>query len=199
MKLGSWEVELLVEEDEMADMSVLEQVHGSKIVSLVDLDEVDSVTADGFELTRASKPAAIKTADCLPLVLIGEDSAIGIHVSRKSLIRGILDGMEDRMSEIQHAFIGPHVCEDHFTFEFMGDELRTLLNCWPYAGRSVGGMTHINLLSIVQAYLDLWSVPQDVRVLDPRCTFEDEEIPSYRRLGKLPEYELLTVVRPLPD
>ncbi|MGH9858044.1 MAG: laccase domain-containing protein, partial [Acidobacteriota bacterium] len=86
------------------------QVHGATIIQ-TPLD-TKKEEADGALLTADSAPFAIRTADCMPLVMMTDQKALALHVSRKSLVAGLLDAVPDVIepTQLTHIFIGPHIC-----------------------------------------------------------------------------------------
>jgi YfiH family protein len=85
------------------------QVHGTDIVSLETLpSEADGifVSWENFE-----RPLAIKTADCLPIVIEGEKGVIFLHAGWRGLANGILEKPEIEMINPQRVFIGPSIHE----------------------------------------------------------------------------------------
>lgn len=86
------------------------QVHGSDIVSL----ETLPAEADGMVVSwnEFSTPLAIKTADCLPIVIEGEKGLVFLHAGWRGLAQGILTRPEITMIHPIRTFIGPsiHVC-----------------------------------------------------------------------------------------
>lgn len=87
------------------------QIHSTEIVKLDQLD----IKSDGiiFENTIET-PIAIKTADCLPIILQGMTHSVFLHAGWAGLANGILD--HDFIKEINftNAFIGPSIQVDHF-------------------------------------------------------------------------------------
>lgn len=85
------------------------QVHGIDIVS----PETLPCEADGIfvSLEKFDKPLAIKTADCLPVVIEGEKGIVFLHAGWRGLAGGILHRPEIEMINPQRVFIGPSIHE----------------------------------------------------------------------------------------
>ena len=85
------------------------QVHGTDIVS----PETLPCEADGIFVSWEDfvKPLAIKTADCLPIVIEGVKGAVFLHAGWRGLAHGILDKPEIEMINPQRVFIGPSIHE----------------------------------------------------------------------------------------
>jgi YfiH family protein len=85
------------------------QVHGTEIVSTEDLPcEADGLIVlwDDFSI-----PLAIKTADCLPVVIEGSKGVVFLHAGWKGLAGNILNRTEIEMIQPENAFIGPSIQE----------------------------------------------------------------------------------------
>lgn len=85
------------------------QVHGTDIVSPETLPcEADGIVVSWEEF---DKPLAIKTADCLPIVIEGDKGVVFLHAGWRGLAHGILDKPEIEMINPQRVFIGPSIHE----------------------------------------------------------------------------------------
>lgn len=89
------------------------QVHGTSIFNL------DSSTKeyDGYIERELNVANAIRTADCIPLILWNEkDKAIiGLHCGWRGIASGIIEkALQNDEFGITHAYIGPHISKDHF-------------------------------------------------------------------------------------
>jgi YfiH family protein len=85
------------------------QVHGTDIVS----PEKLPCEADGIFVlwNNFDKPIVIKTADCLPIVIEGEEGVVFIHAGWKGLANGILNRTEIKEVKPQRVLIGPSIHE----------------------------------------------------------------------------------------
>lgn len=103
----------------------LRQVHDVLIVNAIEINHLTE--ADGFLFqTKNFLPMVIKTADCLPIIIIGENQSSFIHAGHLGLRKGILKNEELKNIKPFYAFIGPHIkkCCFEVTKEFLpfGDE-----------------------------------------------------------------------------
>ena len=91
------------------EMHAVKQVHGTDIVS------VDTLPADADGLIVSweefRKPLAIKTADCMPVVIEGEKGVVFLHAGWRGLAGGILLKPEVKLIVPQRVFIGPSIHE----------------------------------------------------------------------------------------
>lgn len=102
------------------------QVHGPEIVGPGSADrKADGIAADYAALDR---PIAIKTADCLPVVIEGRTGVVHLHAGWRGLATGILASPKIQALAPVRAFIGPsiQVCcfevSEEFRENFPGDK-----------------------------------------------------------------------------
>jgi copper oxidase (laccase) domain-containing protein len=87
------------------------QIHSTKIIKLDELD----IQADGiiFDVQTHQK-VAIKTADCMPIILFGNKKIIFLHAGWSGLAHGILKNPLIASIQPYYAFIGPSIHSCHF-------------------------------------------------------------------------------------
>ncbi len=150
------------------------QVHGVEIVSLETLPaEADGMIASWEDLNA---PMAIKTADCLPIVIEGEKGVVFLHAGWRGLADGILRRPEVALIIPQRAFIGPsiHVCCFEVSPEFK-DNFKT-----SSFFKEVGGKLYFDLQQ--EARYQLQQEFNNLLVsIAPTCTCCHNEFNSYRR------------------
>ncbi|MFL5784310.1 MAG: polyphenol oxidase family protein [Bacteriovoracaceae bacterium] len=100
--------ETWTEKPEMDFLSV-KQVHGTDIVG----PETLPADADGLMVSweEFNRPLAIKTADCMPIVIEGETGVVFLHAGWRGLANGILKKPEVSLIKPQRVFIGPSIHE----------------------------------------------------------------------------------------
>ncbi len=98
--------ETWTEKPEM-DFHSVNQVHGIDIVG----PETLPADADGLMVSweEFKKPLAIKTADCLPIVIEGETGVVFLHAGWRGLASGILNRPEVHLVKPQRVLIGPSI------------------------------------------------------------------------------------------
>lgn len=152
----------------------VKQVHGTEIVSI----ETTPCEADGLVVSwdDFSKPLAIKTADCMPIVIEGEKGAVFLHAGWRGLANGILLKPEIHMIHPQRALIGPsiHVC----CFEVSPD-FRDNFPASPNF-RVLNDKLYFNLQEEAKDQLKN-SYPNLLIQVAPICTCCNENFHSYRR------------------
>lgn len=149
------------------------QVHGPDIVETSETEK----KADGLCATyqELNWPLAIKTADCLPVVIEGTAGVVHLHAGWRGLACGILADSKIKDLAPERAYVGPsiQVCcfevSEVFKENFPGNknfEMRETL--------------HFNLQAEAQDQLQKL-YPGIVIEVSPTCTKCDQRFHSYRR------------------
>lgn len=156
------------------------QVHGERIVTPKDLPcDADGIMVDWKNLNQ---PIAIKTADCLPVVIEGEKGVVCLHAGWRGLQLGILKQKEIGAINPLRVFIGPsiHVCCFEVTSEF-NDHFPGSKNF-----RQIEGKLYFDLQQ--EAKDQLRSLYPNLLIeVSPVCTSCDKSLHSYRRDKPLQE------------
>lgn len=112
-------------------VTVLRQVHGTRVVAVGQPGEHQGASADAAWTSASRATLAVRTADCVPIALYGTDAAgcgavAVVHAGWRGLLDGIVPAAltELKRHGIGHvrAVIGPHICPLHY--EFGTDQLR---------------------------------------------------------------------------
>jgi polyphenol oxidase len=149
------------------------QVHGTDIVSI----ETLPCEADGLIVSWSDfdKPLAIKTADCLPIVIEGEKGVVFLHAGWRGLAGGILQKPEIKLIKPQRVFIGPsiHECCFEVSKDFQENFPQSLL-------QKVDNKYFFNLQE--EAKQQLREIfPTLLIQIAPVCTSCNNSLHSYRR------------------
>ena len=92
----------------------MNQVHGNEVVE-VDENSETPITADALITRKKGIPLAVLSADCLPILIKGENIVGAIHAGRKGILNGIITKTIERIRTISGgellATIGPAICE----------------------------------------------------------------------------------------
>ena len=99
----------------------MNQVHGNDVVEVVE-DSIAPVTADALITRRPGLPLAVLSADCLPILVNGENIVGAIHAGRKGILNGIIERTITKMRELGgselSATIGPAICCGCYEVDF---------------------------------------------------------------------------------
>jgi hypothetical protein len=94
----------------------LRQVHGATVVEVTEPGEHAGVEADAAFTTQPHCVLAVRTADCVPVVLVG-DRAVGVvHAGWRGLAAGVIRATAEAMGSVVEAHIGPHIRRGCYEF-----------------------------------------------------------------------------------
>lgn len=162
------------------NMLTVKQVHGTDFFLACNEDDIKeaSITeADGIIADYSLPfPVAIKTADCLPVLILGEKGFALIHAGWKGLAAGILEKEEIGQIKPLEALIGPCIKMEHYEVgpEFK-DNFKT--NESMHLER---GKIFFDLIS--EAKLSLEKLKPGISVKTSGiCTWEDPNLHSHRK------------------
>ncbi len=161
-------------------LAQLQQVHSARVVAIDDtLGEPGAVEADGIYVPAGHHAlAAIRTADCLPLVVANrKGDAVALHVGWRGLAAGVVEaGLAHLGGDGLVAVIGPHIRS--CCYEFRGPERYVVAHRF---GESSFVGDNLSLESALSGLL----VQQRVREVHSvgHCTFCNDAYHSYRRDG----------------
>ena len=122
----------------------LSQAHGAGVVAVIEPGGCAGAVADAAVTTVPDAVLAVHTADCAPVVVIG-DGAMGVaHAGWRGIVAGVIDAVVDAMRRIApsgpessyRAVIGPVIRPSNY--EFGAAELAAVADA---AGCGVGGVT----------------------------------------------------------
>jgi YfiH family protein len=91
----------------------MNQVHGNEVAE-VDENSLTQVTADALITSQVGLPLVVLSADCLPILIKGENIVGAIHAGRNGILNGIIERTISKMraaggNELA-ATIGPAIC-----------------------------------------------------------------------------------------
>ncbi len=155
------------------DWATINQIHGEQVL----WTSIPGVLgdADGLVTAELGLPLAVRTADCVPVVVETAASIGLVHAGWRGVAAGVVAQMIDTMAGEGHepirASIGPHIGSCCFE---VGDEVVEALGGYDQTTR--WGTTSVSLKDAIAGQLP----DMDLEVIDV-CTFEDTRFASYRR------------------
>lgn len=169
--LGLWRYEIYSEKPSF-DHIELKQVHSDKVISHKDWKA--EIEADGiYSTTPLITPLAIRTADCLPIGLIGKNGVANIHAGWRGLHRPILNHPSLKELNIHTAFIGPHISCKNYE---VGSEFE---NYFPGFVKETNGSYYLSLKDIAKK--QLLECFGRVKIYESElCTYENPRLNSFR-------------------
>ncbi|MCB0356265.1 MAG: polyphenol oxidase family protein, partial [Bdellovibrionales bacterium] len=105
--------ENLINVTQQLPIQFMQQTHSNKILEFTSFQDY---SCDGLTTTQKNVFLAIRTADCLPIVLIHDQRIFAIHAGWRGLVNSILQATKS-YSQFNHktmAFIGPHIAWKSF-------------------------------------------------------------------------------------
>lgn len=163
----------------VGSLRFMNQVHGDRVV-VADLSTPD---ADGLITSQSQVALVVMVADCIPLLLTNESASIvaAVHVGRRGLVNGVAGVAVGKMRKLGarqvRALMGPAICGRCYEVpDLMQQEVCSVAP----AARSttLHGTPGLDIRAGLQEQLANVGVDSTI---DSRCTYEDEELFSYRR------------------
>jgi len=152
--------------------AVIDQIHGSDIVVANRPGHLGE--ADGIMTSVPLLPVAVATADCVPVVLIGNRRIAMIHAGWRGVAAGIVGEalrlMEEEGGPVSAAVIGPHI--GSCCYEVGSDVIEAVGG---FAASTTRGGLSVDLSGAVRAQLP----GVDVTDID-ECTMHEGRFHSYR-------------------
>ena len=165
------------------------QVHGCGIIDVDKRTDLTRATADALVTRDPACAAAVRVADCVPILLASDDGSIvaAVHAGWRGVIAAIvpkaIEHMRDAGAKVILAAIGPCIGFDAFE---VGEEVAAQFqmhfrNDAPIKkGRP--GKTHVDLRAAVKLQLLAAGLPIDHIGTTDRCTVRDaDDFFSHRR------------------
>jgi polyphenol oxidase len=162
------------------------QVHGRDVYAVrpdVELPVQPMPVADGIVTTRSDVVLAVRAADCLPVLLVGDGVIGAAHSGRKGMYIGVVPATVDAMRELGAsritAVLGPYACGK--CYEVPAEMRAEVAERVPAAySETSWGTPALDVAAGVRAQL----AEAGVEVIDATdCTIESANLYSYRREG----------------
>jgi len=161
-------------------LKFMNQVHGNEVVEVHE-DSTSPITADALFTRSKGVPLVVLSADCLPILIKGENIVAAIHAGRKGILNGIIGKVIERVRSISDgeyvATIGPAICEKCYEVD-----LEMYLDA---IGREPSLATNpdSHCLDLKRAATEQLKI-RNIKVVDIGiCTAHDLKYFSYRRDG----------------
>ena len=136
----------------------LTQVHGATVIEVDRPGDAAGVEADAAVTATVRAPLAIQTADCAPVLLVGDGVVGAAHAGWRGLVAGVLDAtvevMRRRSDGPIEALVGPHISASEY--EFGADDLRELVQRFgpSAAATSSAGAPALDVTEVVRLSLE---------------------------------------------
>lgn len=169
-----------------AEWQFLDQVHGGEVVE-VDRSNKEMAVRSGDAAITATRGQvlAVLTADCAPVVIVGDSAFAVVHAGWKGLLAGVVansvNTLRSRGVSIRQAVLGPCIHPTNYEFGLNGLKLlaKTLGN--EVIGTTSSGAPALDLPNAVRSAVASTGVESftDVGI----CTASSADYFSFRRDG----------------
>lgn len=170
------------------------QVHGDRVVEARDVRP--DTEADAIVVREAGQFAAVRTADCVPLLVVAVDererpvAAAAVHAGWRGAVAGVVHRALAHLADLGHparrlrAAIGPAISVRHFEVgpEVLEAATRALGGRTPPHFMGPNGRPHLDLPALVRLQLEAAGVAAPHLHVSTDCTYaEADRFFSYRR------------------
>lgn len=164
---------------------LVKQVHGSDILDLrntTSIPAANSNTADGiaFSLKAQGFGVGVKTADCLPIIMLGKQSGVVVHAGWRGLAGGIIERAAKLIGDVTEAAIGPAAGACHYE---VGNDVVTQVPNAKFVPGAAQGKFMLNLAETAVAQLAKACPGLTAVAVAAQCTMHDPSFFSARRDG----------------
>ena len=162
----------------ISDLVEIHQTHSAEIVEYNGTD-ISQIQADGILVMNENiekRSFAIKTADCMPVVLIGKEGVCIIHAGWVGLRDKILINKDIKKINPYYCYIAPSIGVDSFEVQ---EDFRLNFPNSPYFVQNEG---YLSFDLIKEATQQIQSFFPNIKVENStECTFKSHMYNSFRR------------------
>lgn len=149
------------------------QTHSDIVLDETNCNEIEG---DGM-IGKNQMPMAILTADCLPVVLLGESGHAFVHAGWRGLHNKILGHEKIASLKPFYAFVGPHISVRHYEVQA---DFKANFSEYPKSFVEKEGKIFFDMNVVVSEQLKKLYPGIKIEISD-LCTFEESQLFSYRR------------------
>ena len=166
--------QIFSEKPELSNLVEIHQVHGNIISNDDRYVEADGIYLHKVDLLK--NIPAVKTADCLPIIYSGKNSAALIHAGWRGLQQGIHIHNDLKQEKFDHIYIGPSITSKNFE---VTEEFRAYFpnsECFSTQNSELTfNLQQYALIQLRECF------PLAIIETSEICTFDDLNFSSYRR------------------
>jgi polyphenol oxidase len=164
----------------------MQQVHGNRVATVDGPTTTELPRADAVVTARPGLAVAVLAADCVPVLLADPAAGVvgAVHAGRVGAAAGVLPAAVDAMTRLgarpdaTEVLLGPAICG--LCYEVPADLQAQVEDRLPgSACTTTTGSAGLDLRAGLELQLVALGVP--LVGVDPRCTFEDQQLYSHRR------------------
>ncbi len=148
----------------------VKQTHSSIVLNE---DQINKESIGDGIISKNLSPICIKTADCLPIALVGKGAIAIIHAGWRGLKDNILDNNELRSISPHTVIIGPHISTNRYE---VGTEF-----CEYFKEETIkiDESYYLDLGKIAQKQIKQYFGSIEI-IFSGLCTYENDNLNSYR-------------------
>lgn len=172
----------------MSNIVSMEQVHGNNVVCVDSKDTGTTIpNCDAMITNDPNVTLCVRVADCLPISVVDKKGrGVGlIHAGWRGLenriitktIREMENNWKVEFGKLKIE-IGSHICAKHYEVK---RDVSDKFNGYPEAILNDGDKIFLDLAKIAELQLITLGIKKENIKVDPRCTFEDLSLHSFRR------------------
>jgi YfiH family protein len=155
----------------------LKQTHSCLLLPQ-DICQFGLIEGDGFLLAHEKRePLAIKTADCLPIFILGKKGFSFLHAGWKGLANGIITQGAIQQLEPIYAYIGPSIRQNSFE---VTEEFYQHFSSYPHRFLRKDGKHFFDLQNAARDMLKRLNPKMDIED-SGICTYDNRDFNSFRR------------------
>ena len=164
------------------EYAFVHQVHGNSVITVQYPGKAGK--ADALVTSTNGLGLVIQTADCVPIFIIGSKQVAVVHAGWRGVAANIIDATIQKVESIEYAIIGP--CISLTNYE-VGEEVvsaiaQTGVAEADFVNRRDFDKPHVDLRAAVRSQLYFGGITE-IEIF-PQCTFNNEDLSSYRRDNK---------------
>ncbi len=169
-------VEVYTEKPEF-QFSHVKQTHSCLLVPN-EVSRFGLIEGDGIiQHTKLDLPLGIKTADCMPILVVGKKGFTFLHAGWKGLANGILTQGVVQELEPYYAYIGPSIRQEHFE---VTEEFYQHFPSYSHRFKRENGKHYFDLQNTAKDMLKRLNVAMTLED-SGLCTYHNKTFHSYRR------------------
>lgn len=170
------------QEIDLANIFTVEQIHGKAFFHLKKENESSGrkIQADAIVCQEKNLAIAVKTADCVPILIWDEKGSIAaVHSGwRGTKLKILAEVLEQNFNQTDrknlHIWIGPSICQNHYEVDF--EVAQFFLNLFPEFVNKKNDKYHLNLPAMNQRLCLDFGIPINQIHLIQECTFEAQDL-----------------------
>ncbi len=169
---------------ERSRWSTVVQVHGADVVVVESCATGPGIEADAMVTGRPGPILAVRTADCVPIALLGKSAVGAVHAGWRGLEAGVIEAAVRSLCELEggraslRALVGPHISAAHYEFGSVELERMEARFGPDVVGHTLEGRPALDLGAAVASEFARLGVVTDHVVA--RCTAMDGRYFSHR-------------------